>query len=111
MRRTYLAAVLCVALGAGLCGTALAVEGSVTSTVNRLYYYEGHSGLLVIVNNMSDLGGCGNANWYLLPDSHVHYKQIVALLMTAQAQDAQVNLTITDCYQGYGRIRHAMLID
>ena len=110
MKRILLAAVSSLALGAGFCGTAFATEGSVTSTITRLYYYEGHSGLLVIVANMSDLGNCGNANWFLLPDTHVHYKQIIALLMSAQAQSKEVNLTISDCFQGYGRIKHAMLI-
>jgi len=110
MRRILLAAVSWLALSAGIYGSAFAVEGSVTSKITRLYYYEGHAGLLVIVANMSDLGGCGNSGWFILPDTQTHYKEVVALLMSAQAQDKQVNLTIGDCFQGYGRIKHAMLI-
>ncbi|MEO8018739.1 MAG: hypothetical protein ABI769_13065 [Pseudomonadota bacterium] len=110
MRRILLAAVSLV-LGVGVGGQATAAEGAVTSTVNRLFYYEGHTGLLVIVNSMSDLGGCGNASWFLLPDGHPHFKEVVALLMSAEAGGKQVNLTVSGCYEGYGRIKHVMLID
>jgi len=110
MKRTLLAAALSLALCATFSNTAFAAEGSGTSNIHRLYYYEGHAGLLVIVNNMEDLGGCGNSAWFLLPNTHAHYKEMVALLMSAQAQDKQVNLAIGDCFQGYGRIRHVVLI-
>lgn len=110
MRRIFLAAVLSCALSATFSSTAVAAEGGVTSTINRLYYYQGHTGLLVIVNSMADLGGCGNASWFILPTNHVYYKENVALLMSAQAQNAQISLTVSDCHEGYGRIKHVMLI-
>jgi len=111
MRRTLLATVSSLVLGASLSGTALATEGSVTSKIIRMYYYEGHAGLLIMLGTMSDLGGCGASTWYILPDTQTHYKEVVALLMSAEAQDKQVNITIGDCFQGYGRIKHAMLVE
>jgi hypothetical protein len=110
MRRILLAAVSSFALGAAFCGSASATEGTVTSKITQMLYYEGHGGLLVVVNNMSDLGGCGNSNYFLLSDAQAHYKETVALLLTAQATEKNVSLTIGDCFQGYGRIKHVMLI-
>lgn len=110
MRRILFAAFCALTLAGGSSGEARAANGAVTSTVSRLFYYEGHDGLLVILNTMTDLGGCGNASWYLLPKGHSHYRETVALLMSAQAQDKQVNVTVDNCYQGYGRISHVMLI-
>jgi hypothetical protein len=110
MRKTVFA-LLCIALGAGFGSAAFAAQGDVTSTITRLYFYDGHTGLLVILDNMSDLGGCGNANWFILPKTNVNYKEIVALLMSAQAQGKQVNFTVSGCHEGYGSIRHAMLLN
>jgi hypothetical protein len=110
MRRILIAAMCALALSGGLSGEARAANGAVTATITRLFFYEGHDGLLIILANMTDLGGCGNASWYLLPKGHAHYKETVALLMSAQAQDKQVNVTVDNCYQGYGRISHVMLI-
>ncbi len=97
-------------LGISLGGNSLAASGGVDAKINRLYFYEGHSGLLVVLSSMTDLGGCGNANYFLLPQTHVHYKEVVALLLAAKAMDSTVSVHVTDCFEGYGRIRHVMLM-
>jgi hypothetical protein len=99
-----------VALGTTIGTPAFAVEGSQTSTINRLLSYQGHTGLLIKLDAMSDLGGCGNSAWYVLPESHVHYKEIIAMLMSAKMASASVEVTVSDCHEGYGRVKHLMLI-
>jgi hypothetical protein len=106
---SWTAAVL-ASVGLAIGTTAFATTGSATSTVDMLLYYEGHSGLLVKLATMSDLGGCGATTWYLLPDTQAHYREVFAVLLTAKTSGASVQITIGDCYEGYGRIKNVMLI-
>jgi hypothetical protein len=99
-------AISCVAFS----GPIHAAEGSVNSRIDMLLYYEGHGGLLVRLQTMTDLGGCGNAHWYLLPKTHAHYKEVVALVMSARVADLQLQVTVRDCAEGYGRVSHINLL-
>jgi hypothetical protein len=110
MKSMRLALVAMAALGIALGSNAFAASGAVNAKINQLFFYEGHNGLLVVLASMTDLGGCGNANYFLLPQTHVHYKEVVALLLTAKAMDSTVGVHVVDCFEGYGRIKHVSLI-
>jgi hypothetical protein len=98
-------------LGFCLAGTtADAAQGTVNSKIANLLYYEGHSGLLVSIPSMSDLGGCGSAGWYLLPETHAHYKSMVAMVLMARASDLTLQITINGCHEGYGRLQNLMIL-
>jgi hypothetical protein len=99
------------ALGFCLAGaTAGAAQGSVNSKIANLLHYEGHSGLLVNIPTMTDLGGCGNAGWFLLPESHAHYKNMVAMILMARASDLTLQISVNGCHEGYGRLQHLMIL-
>jgi hypothetical protein len=85
---------------------ALAATGSNTGRVTTLLWYEGHDGLLVRQDGMSDLGGCGRGDYFILPRSHESYKEVYAMLLSAHMADQPLQITVTDCHQGISKIRH-----
>lgn len=85
---------------------ALAATGNNTGKINTLLWYEGHDGLLVRQDGMSDLGGCGRADYFILPRSHESFKEIYAMLLSAHMTDQPLQITITDCHVGISKIRH-----
>ena len=52
-----------------------AASGHSTGKVTTLLWYEGHIGLLIKQEGMSDLGGCGRSDYYILDDQHPYFKE------------------------------------
>jgi hypothetical protein len=98
-------AILCV-----LCiPAANAATGNNTGRVHTLLWYEGHSGLLVRQDGMTDLGGCGRSDYFILDTQHVYFKEIYAMLLSAHLSDLPVQITVTDFVEGISRIRHVQI--
>jgi hypothetical protein len=98
-------------LAATLFGTihstaALAANGSNSGRIYSLTWYEGHTGLLVRQDGMSDLGGCGRSDYFILNKDHESYKEIYALLLAVHMSDQSVSIDVDGCFQGISRIRH-----
>jgi hypothetical protein len=86
--------------------SALAASGTNNGRVFSMTWYMGHNGLLVRQIGMTDLGGCGRSDYFILDRGHEHFKEIHALLLAAHMSDQDVAIDIGDCYQGLSRIRH-----
>jgi len=92
------------------CGTnAFADSGLNTGRVTTLLWYEGHDGLLVRQVGMTDLGGCGRSDYFILDSQHVFFKEIYAALLSAHQMDQPVQISISGCVQGISRITHVQL--
>jgi hypothetical protein len=102
-------ALLCALLATMPASLALAASGNNTGRVHTLLWYEGHDGLLVRQDGMSDLGGCGRSDYFILDTQHEFFKEIYAMLLSAHLADQAVQITVTDCVQGLSRIRHVQI--
>jgi hypothetical protein len=89
--------------------SASAASGSNTGRVTTLLWYEGHDGLLVRQVGMTDLGGCGRSDYFILDSQHVFFKEIYAALLSAHLSDLQVQISVSGCVQGISRITHVQL--
>lgn len=105
MRNTTL--LLAVLVGSLLTSVAaVAASGSSTGRIQSVLMYEGHTGVLVRQENMSDLGACGRADFYILDDQQQYFKEMYALILTAHVSRRPVLIAVENCVQGISRIRH-----
>jgi hypothetical protein len=98
-----------VALSALVVPNAFAASGLNTGRVTTLLWYEGHDGLLVRQIGMTDLGGCGRSDYFILDSQHVHFREIYAMLLSAHLSDLPVQISIDSCVQGISRITHVQI--
>jgi hypothetical protein len=77
--------------------------------INTIYFYLTHTGVLIKHTTMLDPDACGRKDFYILPDSHLHFKEIYSLLLAAQMADKKVSLAIAGCHQGIPAIVHVAL--
>jgi hypothetical protein len=103
-------AMMALALLAGLqAPAAFAAAGSNTGRILTLLWYDGHAGLLIRQEGMSDLGGCGRSDYFIVDNAHMYYKEIYAMLLSAYMADQAVTLNLENCHQGISRVRHVTL--
>lgn len=86
--------------------SASAASGGSTGKITTIQWYEGHTGVLVKQVGMSDLGGCGRADWYILDDNHPYFKEIYSLILSAHISSQPLSLIMDGCIQGISRIKH-----
>lgn len=94
-------ALICASLGAlalstGTTYASTMVQGKVVS----LHHFEGHHGILVKIEQMTDPQACGRSDWYMLPDSSPHAQFVQAMLLTAQNSQQKVYISINGCLDG-----------
>jgi hypothetical protein len=107
MRNIRLAMILCTTAVVGAFQTtAVAAAGSNAGRVHTLVWYQGHVGLLVRQDGMTDLGGCGRSDYFILDDQHAYFKEIYALLLSAHLTDQPLSIAVDGCVQGISRITH-----
>ena len=89
-----------------LFSTANAAEGHSSGKITTVLLYEGHTGVLVRQEGMSDLGGCGRADYYILDEQHPHFKEIYSLILSAHILSQPLWIQLNGCFQGISRIKH-----
>lgn len=89
-----------------LSGQVNAASGGSSGKITRMLWYEGHSGVLVKQEGMSDLGGCGRPDYYILDDQHPYFKEIYSLILAAHISSQPLSLHLDGCVQGISRIKH-----
>ena len=73
-----------------------------TSNIKHILYYEGHVGVLIITEaalinpDACERGG----QYYILRNSHPLYKEMTALLLSAQMSGQPLALSVNGCVQG-----------
>ena len=83
-----------------------AASGGSTGKITNIYWYEGHRGVLLKQEGMSDLGECGRADYYILDDGHPFFKEIYSLILSAHLSSQPLNLHLNGCVQGISRVKH-----
>jgi hypothetical protein len=78
--------------------------------VTAIQFYEGHTGILIRHTNMMDPDQCGRADWFILPDTHSHFKQAYATLLTANVTNKKISINVSGCLQGIPQIRHITVV-
>ncbi len=85
---------------------ANAASGVSTGKITKILWYEGHTGVLIKQEGMSDLGGCGRADYYILDDQHPYFKEIYSLILSAHISSQPLSLRLDGCVQGISRVKH-----
>ena len=80
-------------------------RGTIAATVKTLQHWSGHSGILVKLNGtMTDPDACGRTDWYTMPDASPHAQFVQAMLLSAQATNRSVFITLDGCLEGLPQI-------
>jgi hypothetical protein len=88
---------------------SLAEQSVPAGDVNTIYFYLMHTGVLVQHTTMIDPDACGRKDFYILPDTHPHFKEVYSLLLATQMASKKVSFTISGCHQGIPAITHVAL--
>ena len=89
-----------------LINSAHAATGASVGKISQMLWYEGHTGLLLKQVGMSDLGGCGRSDYYILDDAHPYFKEIYSLILSAHISSQPLHINLDGCVQGISRIKH-----
>lgn len=102
----FMKCILLSLLLAGSAGTAAAASNTnVDGLVLTLQHYEGHSGVLVKLDQqMVDPESCGRSDWYIMPDSSPRAQLVQSILLQAQSMRRRVYVTINGCLDGMPKI-------
>lgn len=80
-------------------------QTQIAGHVKSLQHWPGISGILVKLSEpMSDPDSCGRTDWYIMPDASPHAQFVQAMLLSAQASNRQLLLTLDGCLQGLPQI-------
>jgi hypothetical protein len=91
------------------CVSAMA-EGVSYGSALVIQFWANHPGALVKIDSMSDPDKCGRNDFYILPDSHDHRKEIYALLLAANVSGQKVQLWTSGCEWNFPKIVNAMIL-
>lgn len=92
-----LKSLLVVVLALPLSFSSLAAGWSGAYRVTEIYPAPGHNGVLIRIEQHSNPDNCSSPSYYFLEKSNVLFSQIFALLMSAQARQATINLQLVGC--------------
>jgi hypothetical protein len=96
MRRFIATTVLCLS-------AFVAQAGGVTTLgkINSVQIWPAHNGVLIQHQNMINPDGCGRSDHLLLRPSDPFFKEMYAMLLSAQASGKQVQLHVNGCEQNF----------
>ncbi len=80
--------------------------GTSAGQITAITVYEGHTGILINHTNQIDPDQCGRRDYFILPQTHPHYKEAYALLLATHTAGKKVFLTVEGCHQGIPAIKH-----
>ncbi|MBW3532990.1 hypothetical protein [Shewanella sp. NKUCC06_TVS] len=89
-----------------VCGFVNAASGGSTGKITIITWYEGHTGVLIKQEGMSDLGECGRSDYYILDDKHPYFGEIYSLILSSHITSQSLSLHLDGCIQGLSRIKH-----
>jgi hypothetical protein len=89
--------------------TGAKAGGDFTGRIQSLHFYQGHVGVLVQLDHMADPDSCGRSDWFILADSHPHYKDIYAMLLAQRIGGGSIRVIVSGCVQGLPSIVHTFL--
>lgn len=106
--RIWLYAALAVLLFAAV-NTASASTATTAATVKAIFVHSGNSGIpagVLIRTSQENPNGCPSGWWYSIAASHPLYDQLVAVVLSAQAQGLAISPYVTGCSGQYPAVTH-----
>ena len=86
--------------------SAIADITSPHARVQQIHFWWGHTGALIIHEQMISGGGCSRGDQYILPISHPNYEHVYALIMAAHFSDRPIQFVLGGCHEGFPVIKH-----
>ncbi|EDP59775.1 hypothetical protein [Vibrio sp. AND4] len=86
-----------------------AAEITVHGKIKWINNWQGHSGFLVALEDMSRTSGiCKRNDQYILPQNHQFAKENFSMLLSSRIADKPVTLVLRsgDCLEGFIKIAH-----
>lgn len=74
--------------------------------ITAVTIYNGHTGILINQTTQIDPDQCGRQDYFILPDTHPHFKEAYSLLLATHMAGKKVSLVISGCHQGIPAISH-----
>ena len=73
--------------------------------ITQLHFWQGHTGILVVHENMVD-GDCEVSGQYILRKEHPFFREFYSLLLAAHIAGHPVKFGLSDCYERRASIVH-----
>ena len=74
--------------------------------ITAITIYKTHTGILVNQATQIDPDLCGRQDYFILPDTHSHFKEAYSLLLATHMAGRKVSLVISGCHEGIPAISH-----
>lgn len=82
-------------------------EGQVPAgKIKDILFYEGHTGVLIVHERMSDPDKCGRQDFFILRQVHPLFKEMYAALLSAHIAGQPLSMTLSGCHQGLPSVIH-----
>lgn len=79
--------------------------------VQTMHFWEGHDGLLLKHETQQAAENCSRSDFYFLPKSHTHYREMLSLLSSAFVEAKNVRLRLIGCAENFPKIAHVYVSD
>jgi len=84
---------------------AQAVEFTGFEKITQLHFWNGHTGVLIVHENMVN-GDCEVSSQYILRKDHPFFREFYSLLLAAHIAGQPVKFGLSDCYEKRASIVH-----
>lgn len=82
--------------------SATANAGNISfGDVNLIHFWSAIPGVMVAVGTMTDNDSCGRNDYYIIANTHPHFKQLYALILSAQISQKKVQVETNKCVSGF----------
>ena len=85
---------------------AFADQTTPNSKIEQIHYWQGHTGTLIVQQQMTSDNGCARGDQYILPNAHPNYEHIYSLIIAAHFADRPLIFTLGGCHEGFPQIKH-----
>ena len=75
--------------------------------ITQLHFWQTHTGVLFIHENMINPDSCTRPDQYILKQDHPFFKELYSLFLAAHMADQPVRVGISGCHEGFPSIAHA----
>ncbi len=84
----------------------IASNNTPNGTVNRIHFWQGHSGALITHEYTLNPDNCARQDAYILKQSHPFFSELYSLILAAHMSNKRVQLSLSDCHEGFPVIVH-----
>lgn len=74
--------------------------------IQTMHFWESHDGLLIVHETQQSAENCARSDFYILPKSHTHYREMLALISSAFIEGKDARLRLIGCAERFPRITH-----